>query len=1194
MLPPQLRQGIRPRCLNATYSLALSSPPRSLAVAAVVTVPTLHSQHPRTCFGWHRKYDRNDLRIQRLRHRILKAKLLQSLKSPYNSTSKALGWRLSSSWGRSRQPDEPDNEAGNGKADSRDPRDGYPYELSDREKRWQQRMDDIKKWIDQDPYDALFGWSNRMRRGEPLDDWVSRAVPRWFREQTDSLREDMTKDRGSARNEAQKEANAVPKAEKEPTQSAQEAKTESPEAQGSQTSTEQPSTAKIFIRRSIDEPPLEYDPISNRMIRKGDKAFSHYAQELDVAEAAAKAEKPPVFPRKVSVDIPEAPETSKTASEPKDSSKGSLTPYKSPNSADVRAEYEAYKEQRLKALEGIKKQIQDAKAELDAFEKEPSVFADREQQDFDQKAEYRAKLESDFEKVHSEQDITERDLPSLTPYKVQRSKGTVVQSRTDAMAAESGSDSPQLHPNFKPAHDHRKIVLTQLDDIDVQDKRLQKQITELGNRIDPSDKDIDVLEAKLESLWMKRKSLEMQRADLNRQLRDLRWSEMASMSNPNPYQLNKMERMERMVKLSGKRINHLENKLETDLSRQVMDDRLNQMGGSHPSELAGRISKPAIYPIGGQPYPEIRNTPHTTTNLETALDRFKSANVEPSKGLQTALQRHSKDSVVLADSQGHHEQTQLSELDTPTRRHEPYGYDHGRESAKVVRLGSVQPASKIDSPSTPAASKPMASKPIWPSKSETVIERLYRTDIIDKLKNLVHRITEPAEPKQLTAEELRRQEQQQAAKNMLDEEIKHQKLAMQKMEMRKRQPTSETPEPVALPDPDSIQKRAAEEVAKKEQKAQDAELVRQLRNIYEKEYGLITTKHRQVKELGQEAVQEEMLAQMNVKRTDEPLTAFSLAIAPKNTETATESSNVSTPEPLRRSTLEAVRAPSLEASTSKSEVPAETPPASEVENAASVGAPSPATEPSAPKPETTSFIILAYDHDTSSVTRATVSAPPTSTETPMPLTVALAQLTHPAKFLPHLQQLKHQGFVLVSCSNSLLILRRIGPQTAQPGAEQKKTMKPIEELVNPVDKTAAPGLAHVPTGDFASPTGFVNYNATQDMSSSAAPHHRHRNQHHKQHANAEAAPWGYKRKPRRVERVFSGGSGGGGSGNGKVHKNWRWEQRKERRRRWKRFLKGLAATFGLSVALVYVAGVVAEMRREMRKVSVLGEGRRKD
>lgn len=1126
----------------------------------------------------------------------MKAKMLGSLyKLRYRPGSRALGWRLSSSWGRSRQPDEPENETSGANKDSKSADDGFPYELSEREKRWQQRMDDIKKWIDQDPYEAMFGWSNRLRRGERVNDWPFANMSSWLREERDALKEELKNEAEStvkateAKNEkAQTTAKETAKAEdSKPTAStSQETKTD---AQAAPTSTAPPEpqpTRRIFILRSIDEPPLEYDPISNRMIRKGNNAFSHYAQELDVAEADAKAKKAPVFPKKVPIQVVEAtPKPSKTASEPKDSSKGSLTPYKSLTSSNARAEYEAYKADRLKALENIKKQIQDAKAELDAFEKESPLYKS-EQPRPTEKAEYRAKLENGFNKVQSEQDILERDLPSLTPYKMQRSRGTTVQPRTDATAAESGSDSPQLHPNFKPVHNHRNVLLMQLDDIDSQDKRLQAQIAKMEQTIDPSDKNIDELEAKLEGLWMKRRSLERQRADLNRQLRDLRWSE--------------------------KPLNQ------------------NTSGPPDPSDVSTARTQQ-----DRQPQHQIQSTSPAATNLETALNRHNSLNVDVQKGLQTALQRHSKDTAVLSEPQQSTDQGEI-----PIRQHVPYGYDHGRESAKLKQLGTYPPLGVLGEGLI--TKNESAAKSTQPSKAESVIERLYRTDIIDKLKNLVHRISDPVEPKQLTPEELRKQQQQEAANKMLDEEVERQKLAMQKMEFRKAPAASEcsypkpshghesmakselplfsydtvpgtdaplegpylnqesepqpllgpdsiTYHPAPLPDLDFIQKRAAMDVAKKEQKAKDAQLVREIRNIYEKEYGLITTKHRQMKEVDQEAVQEEMLAETKELPKDEPLTTFSLAIAPKMTETAQESSATKVPElhPVQASEStpsEPAPTPAPESLTSISRAPAQAPSSAPAENTTPVESRSPPPpEPPAPKPETTSFVILAYDHTTSSVTRATVSAPPTSIETPLPLTVALTQLTHPAKFLPHLQSLKHQGFVPVSCSNSLLILRRIGPpEQIVEQIEKGKATKGLEEFVNPVDKTAAPGLGkhHVPTGDFASPTGFVNYNFHDDLGSA------------KRYDDVDA--WGYRRVPKRVERVFSGsnnrgknsgGNGGnGGVKSGKVHKNWHG-QRKERRRRFKRSIKNVVAVFGVSVAVLYVAGVVAEMRREMRKVT---------
>src|SRR5262249_30065749 len=185
----------------------------------------------------------------------------------------------------------------------------------------------------------------------------------------------------------------------------------------------------------IDEPPLEYDPISNRMIRKGDQAFSHYAQELDVDEASAKLPRPSAYPRKVPIEvIGERPKPSKTAIEPKDPRKGSLTPYKSSSSANARAEHEAYKAQRLGEIQiqAMEETIEEGRQVVESTQQAQAEAAER-----------RAKLEEDFEKV--QQKMAERNLPNLTPYKVQRSKGTVLDPSKATMAAESGSDSPQLH-----------------------------------------------------------------------------------------------------------------------------------------------------------------------------------------------------------------------------------------------------------------------------------------------------------------------------------------------------------------------------------------------------------------------------------------------------------------------------------------------------------------------------------------------------------------------------------------------------------------------------------------------------------------------------------------------------------------------------------------------------------------------------
>lgn len=948
------------------------------------------------------------------------------------------------------------------KNDSGRPGDDLPFELSEKEKHWKQRIDYIKRWIDEDPYEAMFGWSNRLRRGQPLRGWPFGNIPAWWQEEM-----------GFAKDKISNEASDKPKlAEAKASQPKSEMKVEAQEVVPKvKTSTERTSPPRFFIRRSIDEPPLEYDPISNRMIRKGDQAFSHYAQELDVDEASTKPPRPSIYPRKIPIEIiGERPKPSKTAIEPKDPRKGSLTPYKSSSSPNARAEYEAYKAQRLGEI-----QIQETEETIEAGRQ--AVEATQQAQV--EEAKRRAKLEEDFEKV--QQNKTEHFLPNLTPYKVQRSKGTVLEPSRASMDAEGVSDSSQPQSNAMPVHEHRKVLLMLLDDVDAQDKRVKQQISVLQKRIDPADKDNGILEQKLENLWMKRKALEKQRAELNDQLREVRWTE--------------------------------------------------------------------------------------TREPQSTISRHKSEDAQTSAGLETALQRHIKASSPIIERPTEGQVSPPTAKET-NRSQEPYGYEHARESVKVAHLADGPAANSLSEHSSqnlrPNSTPDEAGK--WLYK----IKRVF---------------TVSPESKEPTTEDTHKRQREEAAKSMLDKEVTQQKLAMMKMENVSKKPLSSV-DSRSLPDPESIQKRAAEEVAKKEQKARDAELVREIRSAYEDEYGPITTQHRQVKEsnvesdksVSENSLKPEVVESVNAElKTEEPLSAFSEEISLKKVETETEiPSNPSTPsvstthETAELKTRAEQSPPSTQAS--YSELISDTQPNSAI---AEGPEPIPEAELTDVNAITTSYAILAYDHTTSSITRATVSAPQNSTETPMPLTVALTQLTHPAKFLPYLQSLKERGFVPVTCSNNLLILRRTGPPE-----QRSKTMRSQEssneKLVNPIDKTGngAIGGAHVPTGNFASPTGFVNYGVPDDHLSSSPRHlriweHQHNDKHHEQHVYNEH------RHPRRLESVFSGGT--------KVQKPW---DRKRERRKWKRWAKNIAASFGIAVAIIYVAGLIAEMRKETRKVIV--------
>src|SRR6266480_1398415 len=304
MLPPQLRQGLHPRSLTNSCVLTVPSTARRQAL----TVSSSGSHYPRSCFN--RKYDRNDPRFQRLRHRIVRAKLLQCL---YNKSPYALSLR-SLSLGRSTQADDTGNAVTRtNKNDTGRHEDVHPFEVSEKEKHWKQRIDYIKRWIDEDPYEAMFGWSNRLRRGQSLRGWPFGNLPVWLQDEMSSAKDKIPNEDKQKPEEA------------EASQAKSEVKVEAQEAEPKvQTSTERTSPPRRIIRRSIDEPPLEYDPISNRMIRKGDQAFSHYAQELDVDESSAKSSRPGVYPRKVPIEvIGERPKPSKTSIEPKDPRKGS-------------------------------------------------------------------------------------------------------------------------------------------------------------------------------------------------------------------------------------------------------------------------------------------------------------------------------------------------------------------------------------------------------------------------------------------------------------------------------------------------------------------------------------------------------------------------------------------------------------------------------------------------------------------------------------------------------------------------------------------------------------------------------------------------------------------------------------------------------------------------------------------------------
>lgn len=221
-----------------------------------------------------------------------------------------------------------------------------------------------------------------------------------------------------------------------------------------------------------------------------------------------------------------------------------------------------------------------------------------------------------------------------------------------------------------------------------------------------------------------------------------------------------------------------------------------------------------------------------------------------------------------------------------------------------------------------------------------------------------------------------------------------------------------------------------------------------------------------------------------------------------------------------------------------------------------------------------SYRILAYDPTTQRVTVAknTFLTSPTS-EKRLTVAEALSGLTNPAKFLPHFASLQNAGYEIVSGSSNLLIFQKTGSEKPL----ETSTDEHVPEFkdrysmpTNPIDGTTPQ------TGNFASPTGFVNYDSILPTPGSE-----------------EGTTWqNYSRAPkpndkvRQEEPVFSGGWRA--SRDEKSGKWVKFRERQRRRRRWRR-TKRMVWVGSCLAGCCYVAAVASEVfrGRTPRKPSAL-------
>jgi hypothetical protein len=119
--------------------------------------------------------------------------------------------------------------------------------------------------------------------------------------------------------------------------------------------------------------------------------------------------------------------------------------------------------------------------------------------------------------------------------------------------------------------------------------------------------------------------------------------------------------------------------------------------------------------------------------------------------------------------------------------------------------------------------------------------------------------------------------------------------------------------------------------------------------------------------------------------------------------------------------------------------------------------------------EPTVYKILAYDPTMQSISTAETTSIVNDSASALTPAEVLLRLSNPAKFFPHFEPLKSQGYEIVSGSGDVLVFRKVRAAAAPSSLVEERKRK----STNPIDGMQSSPV--VATGNFASPTGFVNH-----------------------------------------------------------------------------------------------------------------------
>ena len=244
--------------------------------------------------------------------------------------------------------------------------------------------------------------------------------------------------------------------------------------------------------------------------------------------------------------------------------------------------------------------------------------------------------------------------------------------------------------------------------------------------------------------------------------------------------------------------------------------------------------------------------------------------------------------------------------------------------------------------------------------------------------------------------------------------------------------------------PSTFQERAETEKrawAKHDQKVKDQALVREIRSIYEDGYGPISTKHRQVGTPNRQLDVEEPASVQESRTVPDLELAKPVESAPKLQESSTS------PDTDLEKSVEATPK-DLDVSATSNALP-----------------------------EQITYRILAFDPQSQEITSATSTSSSQSqldasaAERIISVPEALLSLNSPARFLPYFAEIQAEGYELIRGSGDVVVFKQVREASTTPAPKVDKVAPPAYSYrdTNPIDGTT--------TGNYASPTGFVNHDA---------------------------------------------------------------------------------------------------------------------